>query len=86
MTQFQPNEAKERQVLTFIATYSREYGYPPAFKEVMRQFQLPSQSNALYWIRKLERAGLLTYRHYQARTLTLTPKGLSLLEQQSSYP
>ena len=50
---------KQKGVLDFLNTYSKEKGYAPSLDEIRRHFRLVSVSTAHYYIQKLEEEGYL---------------------------
>ncbi len=50
---------KQQKVLSYIQQYQEKKGYAPSLKDICKRFRLSSQSNAHYYEKKLEEAGLL---------------------------
>ncbi|MBI3074981.1 MAG: transcriptional repressor LexA [Parcubacteria group bacterium] len=50
---------KQQKVLSYIQKYQEKKGYAPSLKDICKRFRLSSQSNAHYYEKKLEEAGLL---------------------------
>lgn len=44
-------------VLSFIKSYSVEYGFPPSIREICRELKISSTATAYYYLNKLEQRG-----------------------------
>ncbi len=67
-------------VLQFIHRYRQEQGTAPTVREIGEGVGLRSSSHSLYYLRKLERRGLITRRPKVARSIRLTEAGLRAVE------
>lgn len=64
---------RKRQILAFIADYTRLRGYPPTIKEIGFATGLASTSSTAAHLRALQEAGLLAYKPYSPRSIRLAP-------------
>ena len=62
---------KQKGVLDFLNTYSKEKGYAPSLDEIRRHFRLVSVSTAHYYIQKLEEEGYLQKVSNQPRSINI---------------
>ena len=62
---------KQKGVLDFLNTYSKEKGYAPSLDEIRRYFRLVSVSTAHYYIQKLEEEGYLQKVSNQPRSINV---------------
>jgi len=60
-------------MLDYIATYSKENGFPPSIREIQEKFDFKSTSTVAYYLRKLEERGDLVNKGRRNRTLTVSP-------------
>ena len=75
---------KPMQVLNFIQKWTEENGYPPTFREVGVECNIPSTSTVNYYIERLIKFGCIennlggkSGERRKARSLILTEIGLS---------
>lgn len=61
---------KQAAYLTWIDTYARENGYPPAFDEIAAQFGV-KQDTAYKLIVRLAERGWLTFTRFQERSIQI---------------
>lgn len=81
-----PLTEKQREALTFIATTIRLTQRPPTIIEVSRHMGSDNSRRGLGHIEALEKKGYLVREPGQARSIRLTPAGLSLFEKTGSSP
>ena len=62
---------KQKEVLDFLNTYSKDKGYAPSLDEVRRYFKLASVSTAHYYLKKLEEEGYLEKTSNQSRSINI---------------
>lgn len=62
------------KVLNFIEEYLEEYGFPPSVREVCQELGFSSTSSAQYYIKKLEKQGLIKLSGAKNRAISLTDK------------
>lgn len=75
-----PLTEKQREALNFIATTIRLTQRPPTIIEVSRHMGSDNSRRGLGHIEALEKKGYLVREPGQARSIRLTPAGLSLFE------
>jgi SOS-response transcriptional repressor LexA len=61
---------RQTAILQAIADHVKQYNQPPTLTEIGLACQM-TKSHVRYHVRKLEAAGILTYRFNQRRTITL---------------
>lgn len=66
---------RDWDVLAAIDNLIGAHGYSPSFREIGKEVGLRSSGSVSRHILKLERAGLVTQRPGQQRTLRVTGKG-----------
>lgn len=62
---------KQKEVLDFLNTYSKDKGYAPSLDDIRRRFKLASVSTAHYYVAKLENEGYLQKTSNQPRSINL---------------
>ena len=62
---------KQKEVLDFLNTHSRNKGYAPSLDEICTHFELASVSTAHYYIDKLKKEGYLEKISNQPRAINL---------------
>lgn len=62
---------KQKEVLDFLNTYSKNKGYAPSLDEIRAHFKLASVSTAHYYIKKLQKEGYLEKISNQPRSINL---------------
>ncbi len=62
---------KQKWVLDFLNTYSKEKGYAPSLDEIRRHFKLVSISTAHYYVEKLQKEGYLQKISNQPRSINI---------------
>ena len=65
---------RQKQVLEFIASYQRDFGYSPSYEEIAEALGLASLATVHKHIATLERKDYLRRGFNQSRSLELTPK------------
>jgi len=65
---------RQKQVLEFIASYQRDFGYRPSYEEIAEALGLASLATVHKHIATLERKNYLRRGFNQSRSLELTPK------------
>ena len=61
---------RQKQVLDFITSYRREYGYAPSLEEVRDDLTIASISTAHYHVKKLQELGYLRKERHQPRAIS----------------
>lgn len=62
---------KQKKILDFLNTYSKNKGYAPSLDEIRAHFKLASVSTAHYYIKKLQKEGYLEKVSNQPRSINL---------------
>ena len=62
---------KQKGILDFLNTYSKNKGYAPSLDEIRAHFKLASVSTAHYYIKKLQKEGYLEKVSNQPRSINL---------------
>lgn len=65
---------KQKNVLDFVKTYSKDREYAPSLEEIQRKFKMASVSTAHFYISKLENAGYLEKIKNKARAISVPEK------------
>jgi repressor LexA len=65
---------QQSRILGHIAGYLDVHGYGPSIREIAQLAGLAAQSVALYHVKALERAGMLTREPHIARSIRLTTR------------
>jgi repressor LexA len=65
---------RQKQVLEFIASYQRDFGYSPSYEEIAEALGLASLATVHKHIATVERKHYLRRGFNQSRSLELTPK------------
>jgi len=72
--------ARQLDILQWIAGFIDTHGYPPTYRQVGCHYGWRSPGAAMTThLKSLERKGVVTREPGQARTLQLTPLGMSLI-------
>ncbi len=66
---------RQRQIMDFIARYSREHGYPPTVRDIGRAIGLTSSSTVHAHLANLEKVGLLRRDPTKPRALEVLLEG-----------
>jgi len=60
---------KQKQVLDFITSYQKRYGYSPSLEEIRKHFKLASVSTAHFHVKKLQELGFLKRGYNKPRSI-----------------
>lgn len=60
---------RKRELLTFILSYWRRFGFGPSYQEMANGLGYQTTSAVAYWLDKLEDEGLITRTPGTARTV-----------------
>ena len=63
---------RQREILTYLETYSEEHGYAPSFEEIATQFNYNSLATVHEHLTNLERKGYIRKSYNESRSLELT--------------
>ncbi len=64
---------RQREILTYLATYSEEHGYAPSFEEIATQFNYNSLATVHEHLTNLERKGYIKRAYNESRGIELIP-------------
>lgn len=65
---------RQKEVLDFVKSYSKEKGYAPSLEEIRKHFKLSSVSTIHFHISKLKKAGYLDQQKNRARSISIPEK------------
>lgn len=68
---------KQQELVDFIETFQHQNGFPPSYREMQLGMGLSSPSLVQSRLNYLERAGLITRRNGQSRSVRLVRSALS---------
>jgi repressor LexA len=68
---------RQREILTYLATYSDEHGYAPSFEEIATQFNYNSLATVHEHLTNLERKGYIKRAYNESRGIELMPSEIS---------
>lgn len=71
------NNYKLKEILEFIADYSKNNAFPPSIREIQNQFGFRSTSTVSYYLRKLEANGDLINKGRKNRALSISDRYLN---------
>lgn len=63
---------RQQAILSYIAGYVRQHGYPPSVREIGRAFGIRSSSTVHGYLRRLEEKGYVRRRPWLSRALEVT--------------
>jgi repressor LexA len=64
---------RQREILTYLSTYSEEHGYAPSFEEIATQFNYNSLATVHEHLTNLERKGYIKRAYNESRGIELVP-------------
>ncbi len=64
---------RQREILTYLETYSEEHGYAPSFEEIATQFNYNSLATVHEHLTNLERKGYIKRAYNESRGIELVP-------------
>jgi SOS regulatory protein LexA len=64
---------RQREILTYLATYADEHGYAPSFEEIATQFNYNSLATVHEHLTNLERKGYIKRAYNESRGIELIP-------------
>ena len=68
-----PLTKRQREILTFLQTYSEERGYAPSFEEIAEQFNYNSLATVHEHLSNLERKGYIRRSYNESRSIEILP-------------
>lgn len=72
---------RQRQVLEYIAEYSKSHGYPPSVRDIGEHVGLASPSTVFTHLTSLEQKGFIRREKESARAIIILEKGWEALEE-----
>jgi SOS regulatory protein LexA len=75
---------RQREILTYLATYSDDRGYAPSFEEIAAQFNYNSLATVHEHLTNLERKGYIKRAYNESRGIELLPS--EVLPRATSLP
>ena len=63
---------RKKEILDYIASYTRSHGYSPSYREIMHAFQLSSVGSIFKHIKNLQTKGLLQKGEQKSRSTVLS--------------
>jgi len=64
---------RQREILTYLETYTEEHGYAPSFEEIATQFNYNSLATVHEHLTNLERKGYIKRAYNESRGIELVP-------------
>src|SRR5436190_6808693 len=64
---------RQREILTYLATYAEEHGYAPSFEEIAEQFNYNSLATVHEHLTNLERKGYIKRTYNESRAIEILP-------------
>ncbi len=64
---------RQREILSFLGTYSESYGYAPSFEEIAAQFNYNSLATVHEHLSNLERKGYIRRSYNESRAIEILP-------------
>ena len=68
-----PLTKRQREILSFLGTYSESYGYAPSFEEIASQFNYNSLATVHEHLSNLERKGYIRRNYNESRAIEILP-------------
>ena len=78
--------ARKQRIIDYIATTTRQRGYPPSVREIAQAVGLASTSAVHHHLQALEREGMLERGGSHSRAIRLTPAAALRAGQAGAYP
>jgi repressor LexA len=67
---------RQREILTFLGSYSEDNGYAPSFEEIAQQFSYNSLATVHEHLSNLERKGFIKRSYNESRAIEILPSEL----------
>src|SRR5437764_6290113 len=64
---------RQREILTYLATYAEEHGYAPSFEEIAETFNYNSLATVHEHLTNLERKGYIKRSYNESRAIEILP-------------
>lgn len=68
-----PLTKRQREILTYLGSYSENHGYAPSFEEIAEQFQYNSLATVHEHLSNLERKGYIRRGYNESRAIEILP-------------
>ncbi|MBL8983500.1 MAG: transcriptional repressor LexA [Gemmatimonadetes bacterium] len=68
-----PLTKRQREILTFLETYSARHGYAPSFEEIAEEFSYNSLATVHEHLSNLERKGYIRRSYNESRSIEVLP-------------
>ncbi|GLC27346.1 transcriptional repressor LexA [Roseisolibacter agri] len=68
-----PLTKRQREILTYLGSYSENHGYAPSFEEIADQFQYNSLATVHEHLSNLERKGYIKRGYNESRAIEILP-------------
>jgi repressor LexA len=68
-----PLTKRQREILTYLGSYSEDNGYAPSFEEIARQFNYNSLATVHEHLSNLERKGYIRRTYNESRAIEILP-------------
>ena len=68
-----PLTKRQREILTYLGTYSDNYGYAPSFEEIAEEFNYNSLATVHEHLSNLERKGYIKRSYNESRAIEILP-------------
>lgn len=68
-----PLTRRQREILTYLGSYSEQNGYAPSFEEIARQFNYNSLATVHEHLSNLERKGYIRRGYNESRSIEILP-------------
>lgn len=65
--------AKQSEVLSFIKSFTSDYGYPPSVRDMQDAFEFQSPNSVIQHLRALERKGWIQREPMLSRAIRVIP-------------
>lgn len=65
------SEQKMQDILSFIETYLKNFGYPPTYREISVGVKLKSINSIKKYLDKLENLGLISRKNFKSRSIEI---------------
>lgn len=65
------SEQKMQEILTFLDSYIKEFGYPPTYREISFGVKLKSINSIKEYLDRLEKSGYISRKNYKSRSIEI---------------
>ncbi len=70
---------RQKELLNIIYDYIKDFGYPPAFREMKEQLDVVSNQSIIDFLEKLKKHGLIKKGEATARSISILPLGFEAI-------